>query len=258
MNYDGTGLKVLTNTNPFENTYPAWSPDGTQIVYTTGDENGGGLYVMNADGTDRRQVTSGDDIHAAWSPDGQKLVFTRRIPLSFNTQILVAPVGPGIAEPETLTTPANEYSVDLFPAWSPDGKQILFESNRSGKSSLYTMDIDGRNLHELPMNNPQGSFSPAWSPDGQQIVYTDISPSGTRQLFRSNLDGSHKVQLTNRGSLNTLAAWSPDGTMIAYLYYDGVDKATLYVINADGSNPRALLDKQCTILGSRPNWNPTN
>jgi TolB protein len=258
LNADGTGLKSLTNTNPTGNTYPAWSPDGTQIVFCSSDDEGAGLFVMNANGTNKKLLTNGDDIAAAWSPDGKRIAFTRRGASS--TQILVVPVSAGPAEQNAITALTDGSAFDMHPAWSPDGSKILFATNRStdgsGYNSLVTMDGDGKNVRELlRTENLRGDVYPAWSPDGKQIVYTDRSASGSHQLFRIDADGTHKTQLTKHGQLNTFAAWSPDGRKIAYLYFNG-DKATLYVINADGTNAKALLADQCTVLGSRPNWKP--
>src|SRR5688572_17955789 len=60
--------------------------------------------------------------------------------------------------------------VDGYPSVSPDGKKILFDSDRSGNSELYVMDLDGTNLKRLT-NSPEHDNSPKWSPDGMRIVF---------------------------------------------------------------------------------------
>ena len=84
MNADGSGGGALTHT-VLADRDPAWSPDGTQIVYTSRTEAGGPfrLFVMNADGSDNRQLTEGgsdtaDDLSPSWSPDGTRIAFSSR------------------------------------------------------------------------------------------------------------------------------------------------------------------------------------
>src|SRR5947208_2436008 len=75
LDANGVDTKVLT-TVPVNNTYPAWSPDGKQIVFASQDSLGKGLFAMNADGKNVRRLTHGTDTGAAWSPDGTKITFT--------------------------------------------------------------------------------------------------------------------------------------------------------------------------------------
>ena len=129
--------------------------------------------------------------------------------------------------------PAN----DVGPAWSPDGREIAFASERDGGSNIYIMDADGANPHPITSASVVGE--PDWSPDGSKIVYTDWS-SGPGVITVMNSDGSNPDPLTDPGHDNGAPAWSPDGSEIAFMSWrDGIDPE-IYVMDADGSNETNL------------------
>ena len=73
INVDGSGFRELTR-HPGKDRYPAWSPDGQQIVFYS-DWHRGGISLMNADGSDVQRLTNGGEERPSWSPDGQKIAF---------------------------------------------------------------------------------------------------------------------------------------------------------------------------------------
>lgn len=123
---------------------PAWSPDGTRIAFSrwmfnTDDE----IFMVNADGTGTRQVTSNErpDGSPSWSPDGRRIAF-----VTWDDQgdgdIFVIDLEDGSVIQLTHTGRINEGN----PAFSPDGQKIAFDSGTVGSRQIYVMDADGSNV----------------------------------------------------------------------------------------------------------------
>jgi len=99
--------------------------------------------------------------------------------------------------------------INQAPDWSPDGKRILFQSNRDGNVEIYVMDADGGNQTRLT-HHPGRDLDAEWSADGTRIAFDrDIPPvdEEIRQLFIMRADGSDPTQLTGLPSKNGHAAW---------------------------------------------------
>jgi formylglycine-generating enzyme required for sulfatase activity len=156
MDADGTNLQRLTNT-PSHEDFPAWSPDGTRIVFSRIEGNDG-TYIMNADGSDERQLTAFVALEPAWSPDGTRIAFGSDDE-GFRGMYVIDADGSNLQK--LSTTRAGENC----PAWSPDGTRIAFASWRDGDGEIYIMDADGSNLQQLTDNRFADEF-PAWRPAG--------------------------------------------------------------------------------------------
>ena len=166
MNADGTNARNLTLDLPRElmRGEPAWSPDGQWLAFTqsrgTAGPGRGSIWIMRADGTEKRQVTvhpgNGFDLSPSWSPDGQRIAFQRG-------GIAIVSVATGeVSYLELPGTPSQ-------PSWSPDGRHIAFawrpSEPGSGIWQLYTVRPDGTGMR-LRTTNPAwgGGVSPAWIP----------------------------------------------------------------------------------------------
>lgn len=103
---------------------------------------------------------------------------------------------------------------DITPAWSPDGQQIAFVSQRDGNREIYLVNADGTGLINLSQD-PSEDWTPAWSPDGQQIAFAS-NRQGNWEIFVINADGTSLGQITSDGEGNLSPVWSPDGQTMAY------------------------------------------
>jgi Tol biopolymer transport system component len=124
---------------------------------------------------------------------------------------------------------ANSGNND-FPVVSPDGRSVVFSSDRSGVLSLWRIDIDGSNPKQL---TTQTSTRANFSPDGRTIAY--ISSDNKNTISTISVDGGEPRQLTNSQSGHPV--FSPDGTKIACLYEDEDSKVKIAIIPANGGPP---------------------
>jgi TolB protein len=245
MNADGSSQTRLTF-DPRDDVDPTTPANGARIAFASDREDDlGGIYVMDADGSNVRRLTRGGG-SPSFSPDGSKIAFASRGGID-----VMNADGSGRV---SLTAGSGDDGFD--PAWSPDGSKIAF----SRGSDIYVMNADGSAPARL--TTAEGDdFQPAWSPDGRRIVFhrdrsAHIPPDwlfADSEIFVINADGSGETQLTDTpprptgtGDRTSYPSWSPDGTRIAFAR--GQDLAPLpaestqeiYVMNADGSGPRAL------------------
>ena len=141
------------------------------------------------------------------------------------------------------------------PAWSPDGKTLLFESTLSGKSSIYIISSDGTGLRHVTADTSE-SIQPNWSPDGQRIVFSS-DRSGHTELYTMNVDGTGLTRLTTmNGGGWYQSSFSPDGKWIAFQGRPdfGETRDRVFIVGVDGSGLRQLTDSSYGAEG--PRWSP--
>jgi TolB protein len=145
----------------------------------------------------------------------------------------------------------QNQSINLSPAWSPDGKKIAFTSYLKRNPDLYLIDTDGKNLHRLSRYLGL-NVSPSWSPDGKQIVLM-MGMEGKSEIFLIDTNGGNPRRLTKGHGNEASPTWSPDGEWIAFVS-DRSGSPQIYIMARDGSNVRRL-----TYEGSyntNPSWSP--
>ncbi len=138
---------------------PSWSPSGRELAFTS-DRNGGPqIFLMSADGSNVRRLTFDGDYNAApaWSPRGNWIAYVCRTPKKEYKLCVITPDGQKHLQ---LTT---GLGVDDSPSWSPDGRHLVFSSTVEGKSQIYMINADGKDLERITFTGTHNS-APSWSP----------------------------------------------------------------------------------------------
>ena len=167
----------------------------------------------------------------------------------------------------------NHPKNDLSPSWSPDGKRIVFVSNRDGHVhaihgwstyEIYVMDADGGNPQRLT-NDPRDDKYPSWSPDGNRIAFSardrDKAEHLNYEIYVMDADGANLQRLTNDRHHDKYPSWSPDGKRIIFSskregHFRGEAGITyeIYVMDTDGGNEQRLTENRKN--DEQPSWSP--
>jgi TolB protein len=132
-------------------------------------------------------------------------------------------------------------SDEVDPAWSPDGRRIIYASNRTGNYDLYIINADGTNEIRLT-SDPSDERAPAWSPDGQYIAYQSNAETITSDIFVMRVDGSNVVRLTTHPAYDLAPVWSADGRKIAFHTQRQGGDNDIAIMDFNGANQIVLTD----------------
>jgi Tol biopolymer transport system component len=213
----------------------------------------GDIWVMNGDGSGRRQLTSGPgiDFDPHWSPDGKQIVFRTERGVrgpdlqstGFDSLFIVNVDGSG--EHQLYPPDANTVG-GLFPSWGSNNLIAFSGLPASGTGeTIYTIHPDGTGLNDL--GHPEGGIAEIakWSPDSSKIAFESHQGDGRWEIWVMNADGSDKKQLTFNTKIpggqsgDHLGAWSPDGKRMVFSS-DHEGDWEVYVMNADGTDVKRL------------------
>ena len=206
-----------------------------KIVYTcqvnkenTSDQ----ICVINADGSDQRQLTnSHDNQDASFAPDGQTILFVSN--RTGNYEIYEMDLS-GHA------TQLTEFKSRLsFPDVSPDNKQIVFTNRVNGDDQIWLMDRAGKNAHLVFKSDANDAVAPTWAPQGDQILFA-VGKDATKKLFIMGFDGRDPHLLSDQILTPGRTDWSRQG-LIAYFTGDGWNRA-VWTIYPDGSGMTQVTD----------------
>jgi TolB protein len=154
----GKILKRLT-VSPAIEISPSWSPGGRDVVFTSDSTGSPQLYIMDGDGANRRRLSFEGQYNdsAVWSPSGERIVYACREG-NYTQLVLIASTG---ENRQILTGPQWRSCED--PSWAPDGRHVVFASDRTGTFKLYVMDVVDRSYRQLTFGE-EPDITPAWSP----------------------------------------------------------------------------------------------
>jgi TolB protein len=206
---------------------PAFSPDGRHIAFSRAETGGAWhIWVMQADGSDARQVSSGavPQIYPRFSRDGQSIYY---FTWAKESRIWRVPLAGGPAEPVS-----PEGFEDGYADLSPDGKLLAFVRTVQGSTRLFLMPAAGGEARQLMET---AAAVPRWSPDGQWIAFSPDRIYGGG-IFLIRPDGSGLRRLTETGSW---PVWWPDGKRIGYLTLgpDGAQQIRVVPSSGGSSTP---------------------
>jgi TolB protein len=258
----------LTQAPHSEERYPAWSPDGKRVIFTSNRSDGKtyNYYIADANGRNTKQLThlpAGAVAYwGAFTADGQYIYFNEG-----NTATVMR-IRPNGTEQAVVAEGRDAHI-------SPDGRKLVYTQRGPKGFGVWVMDSQGRNRKQIIPNESEiGGIAPVWSADGRYVAFS-MQVGDIAEVFTCRADGSELKQITNLKQISSSPAWSPDGKYLSFRVtneaywrdtqkmkktYDekAADKRPVWVIGADGSHPHVVevLHYQCAMDGSRAEWKP--
>ena len=272
MREDGSNRVMLTQDEigPYDGASELlyWSPDGTRLLAHLTRQQSGGIVdeavVVAGDGSGYSVAASvlywGLYV-GSWSPDGSRITYVEATSSHFGSSAIYTATPEGADKRQLVTGPSFPAAHDVQPAWSPDGQQIAFLSDRVVPSMtgfglhLFTTEVAGTgSLLLLP--DRVSHFE--WAPDGSRLVImqangVDYHGSLFSSIHLLDRASGASTRLSQQDNVDGVAVWSPDGSRLAFpSIRDG--NIELYVMNADGSGVQRLTDDPADDL--MPAWSP--
>ena len=241
-----TGMATVVTT-PGATATTITSTSAGRIAFVRSSPEGGlrNLFIVNADGTNQQQVTDSINVEGtiAWSPDGNSIIMQAGI--EGVSRVVRVTIGPDNKLVDSAQLTADIAADSAFPAWSPDGTRIAFQSKQdSPLFQVFLMNADGSNKRRLSDGNGFAG-QPVWSPDGKMVAYVageQQVAGANRELYTVTVDTETPTptMITDIGGSLSSPVWSPDGKSIACIQIISEREYKLLIMNMDGSNLRTL------------------
>ncbi len=196
-----------------------WTPDSREIIFTS--RRGGSTRhlwrVAATGGTPERVDTIGNDVLSpALSLQSNRLAYTQALDDINIWRIELDAAGKVKAQRELIASTFGDHGPD----YSPDGKQIVFTSGRSGNNAIWVCESDGSKPRLLYSCGPYVTGSPRWSPDGKWIAFDSRScatgANGNPDIYLLSADGGQPHRLTEDAAEDVVPSWSRDGRWIYF------------------------------------------
>jgi len=211
---------------------PDCSRDGRWVVYSSYANDAIELWALNLETRQSRQLTSGGavNVEPRFSPDGKSIAFVSTT-YQKHFHILVAQFANGeLTDIKRLTGETrsdlpryyySEFDHEISPAWSPDGSDLIFVSNRGhvyGTGGFWRRKAEpGAEAREIHYEETAWKARPDFSPDGKRIVYASYLGQQWHQLWVMPAAGGDSFPLSYGDFDNVDPHWSPDGMRIAFV-----------------------------------------
>jgi TolB protein len=245
MDQDGANVRTLTGGKDLVLT-PRFSPNKQEVTYMSFDGDKPAIYLLQLETGQREKVGDfpGITIAPRFSPDGQKVVMSL---LEDNGSANLYTMD---LRSRSVTRLTQSAAIDTGASYSPDGSQIVFESDRGGKQQLYVMSAGGSEPNRISFGD--GAYStPVWSPRGDLIAFTKQS-GGQFSIGVMKTDGSGERILTT-GFHNEGPTWAPNGRVLAFFSQASGGNPKLYSIDLTGYNNQPIPTPGAA---SDPAWSP--
>jgi eukaryotic-like serine/threonine-protein kinase len=192
----------------------AWTPN-REIIFTSGVFQSGSLWKVPASGAGKPEQLLLSGQAADWpaiSRNGNRLAYQRAV--SDVNIWRLALSGPGVAS-GSPTRLIDSTRLESSPHYSPDGKRIAFESDRSGVYGTWVSDAHGSNAVELFLRTGWGCGTAQWSPDMQRVTF-DCVAEGNLDIYVMRANGRKPTRLTTHAASDMVPSWSGDGNWVYF------------------------------------------
>lgn len=258
----GSSIAEQLTAGPGYDYQPDWSTDGRSIVYTTYNNDAMELQVLEVASGQSHPLTHGGavNLEPRFSPDGKRIVF---VSTSFHGRfhIFVGKFENGELKDVQRLTGENRSSLpryyysqfdhEISPAWSPDGSEIVFVSNRGhiyGTGGFWRMQSKpGAEAREIHYEETTWKARPDFSPDGKRLVFASYLGQPWHQLWVIPSQGGDAFPLSYGDFDNTNPRWSPDGQQIAFISNRG-GNTSLWLQTVPGGEQTQVVVKERKYL----------
>ena len=233
-----------------------WSPDGRRIAFAADRYGSEDIYVVAITTGVVTRLTSHPDyeVFPTWTPDGRYVLFDRLDDRWLNHDVLAVPVD-GSAAPHLIVREADFFDYRGGTAFgyadvSPDGKRVLFRSQRSGWLNFWTVPIEGGMPTPVIAEQAEQSEA-AWSPDGRRVAYLSNTNGTVHLHVASASGGAARALVALRDGVVSKPAWSPDGTRISYTLGTTTTAPDLFVVDvASGKSTQLTFSMPAGLTAS--------
>jgi Tol biopolymer transport system component len=204
----------LTSLNQYVSSL-AWTPDGTELILASGQWDSSRLSRLRITGTERPRglefAPTGAN-HPVISRQGDLAYSQTSSDVSIWRAELSSPGHVAGSPAPAIVSTRKEFN----PQFSPDGKRVVFCSDRSGSIEIWVSNIDGSRAMQLTSMRASNTGSPRWSPDGTRIVF-ESSKEGQNELYVINVTGGEPRRMTKDPAAESVGSWSRDGRWIYFM-----------------------------------------